>query len=240
MSETITGTISFINHDKEYAMVEYTQGNKKKTIRASIDCKLQNALKEKKIIKKTHHFMTGDVVSFKPELSEKGHRMVAANLEFLYNNALDALLNKSKLSNRFLGYLKQVDDKLYVKEIESYLFFPVPLSAWQLFPDEEELNEQVTFTLENIDKKEKVYAALADNNYIPEFRQAVKLMKAKTPLLGEVYKVSPHGVYLNLIGDKIRGKLKFEENYKPGDKVNVMITYIGRDKIAIEKFPEYS
>ena len=235
MSETITGTISFINHDKEYAMVEYVQGNKKKTIRAAIDEKSQKALKDKKLIKKTHHFMTGDVVSFRPELSERGHRMVAANLEFLYNNALDALINKSKLTNRFLGYLKQVDDKLFVKEIESYLFFPVPLSPWQLLPDEKELNEQVTFTLENTDKKEKVYAALADNKYIPEFKQAVKLMKAKTPVEAEVYKVGPHGIYLNIVGDKIRGKLPVDEAVKQGDKINVMITYIGRDKIAVER-----
>ncbi len=236
MSETIQGKITFINHEKKYAMAEYEQGNKKKTVRVAIDEKTQKEMKDKKLIKKTHHFMTGDVVSFQVKLSERGDRMMAVNTEFLYNNALDALIDKSRTTNRFLGYLKLVDDDEYfVKEIDSYLFFAVPFSPWQLRPTEEELNEQVTFTLENIDKKEKIFAALVDNKYIPEFREAVKLSKAKTPIDAEVFKVTPHSIYLNVISDKIQAKLPFEENINTGDKMKVVISYLGKNKIAVEK-----
>lgn len=238
MSELLEGKITFINHEKKYAMIEYTEGNKKKTVRADIDEQKQKLQKEKNLIKKTHHFMMGDVVSFRVKLSDRGDRMVAANTEFLYNNALDVLINKSKLNNRFTGYLKQVDDVFFVKEIDSYLFFPVPFSPWQLLPTAEELNEQVTFTLENTDKKEKIFAALLDNKYIPEFKQAVKLSKAKTPVEAVVYKVTPHAVHLNIIGDKIQAKLPFEENFKPGDKIRVTISYLGKNKIAVEKAGE--
>ena len=235
MSELIQGKITFINHEKKYAMIEYTEGNKKKAVRADIDEKKQKVLKEKKLIKKTHHFMMGDMVSFRIKLSDRGDRMMAVNTEFLYNNALDALINKSLLNNRFTGYLKQVDDIFFVKEIDSYLFFPVPFSPWQLLPTEEELNEQVTFSLENTEKKEKIYAALLDNKYIPEFRQAVKLSKANTPIDAEVYKITPHALHLNIIGDKIQGKLPFEKNIKAGDKITVRISYLGKNKIAVEK-----
>ena len=153
MSQRTEGKISFINHDKKYAMIDYEEANKKKTVRADIDDKKQKELKEKKLIKKTHHFMVGDVVSFLVKLSDRGDRMMATSVEFLYNNTLDVLINKSLLTNKFIGYLKMVDDKYFVKEIDSYLFFPVPFSPWQIIPEELDLNEQVFFSLENIERK---------------------------------------------------------------------------------------
>ena len=235
MSQRTEGKISFINHDKKYAMIDYEEGNKKKTVRADIDDKKQKELKEKKLIKKTHHFMVGDVVSFQVKLSDRGDRMMATSVEFLYNNTLDVLINKSLLTNKFIGYLKMVDDKYFVKEIDSYLFFPVPFSLWQIIPEELDLNEQVFFSLENIERKEKIFASLFNNKYIPEFEQAVKLFKTKTALTAEVFKVSPHSIYLNVIGNKIQAKIDFEEGLNVGDKVEVLISYLGKNKIAVVK-----
>jgi len=235
MSQRTEGKISFINHDKKYAMIDYEEANKKKTVRADIDDKKQKELKEKKLIKKTHHFMVGDVVSFMVKLSDRGDRMMATSVEFLYNNTLDVLINKSLLTNKFIGYLKMVDDKYFVKEIDSYLFFPVPFSPWQIIPAELDLNEQVFFSLENIERKEKIFASLFNNKYIPEFEQAVKLFKTKTALTAEVFKVSPHSIYLNVIGNKIQAKIDFEEGLHVGDKIEVLISYLGKNKIALVK-----
>ena len=235
MSQRTEGKISFINHDKKYAMIDYEEANKKKTVRADIDDKKQKELKEKKLIKKTHHFMVGDVVSFLVKLSDRGDRMMATSVEFLYNNTLDVLINKSLLTNKFIGYLKMVDDKYFVKEIDSYLFFPVPFSPWQIIPEELDLNEQVFFSLENIERKEKIFASLFNNKYIPEFEQAVKLFKTKTALSAEVFKVSPHSIYLNVIGNKIQAKIDFEEGLHVGDKIEVSISYLGKNKIAVVK-----
>ena len=235
MSLRTEGKISFINHEKKYAMIEYEEGNKKKTVRAVIDEKVQKELKEKKLIKKTHHFMVGDVVSFVVKLSERGDRMMATGVEFLYNNALDVLINKSQLNNKFIGYLKLVDDKYFVKEIDSYLFFPVPFSPWQVVPKELDLNEQVNFALENTERKEKIFASLFNNNYIPEFEQAIKLFKTKSIINAEVFKVSAHGIYLNVVGNKIQSKIDFEEGIEVGEKVDVLISYLGKNKIAVVK-----
>ncbi len=235
MSQRTEGKISFINHDKKYAMIDYEEANKKKTVRADIDDKKQKELKEKKLIKKTHHFMVGDVVSFQVKLSDRGDRMMATSVEFLYNNTLDVLINKSLLTNKFIGYLKMVDDKYFVKEIDSYLFFPVPFSPWQIIPEELDLNEQVFFSLENIERKEKIFASLFNNKYVPEFEQAVKLFKTKTALSAEVFKVSPHSIYLNVIGNKIQAKIDFEEGLHVGDKIEVLISYLGKNKIAVVK-----
>ena len=237
MSELIPkGIISFVNHEKKYVIIEYEQNGKKKTVNGSIDEALQRQLKADKLIKKTHHFHIGDTVSFKIKMSDRGDRMVALNIEFLYNTALDTLINKARTLNNFTGYLKTAGDKYFVKEIDSYLFFPVPLSPWQIKPTENELNEPVTFCLENLDKKERVTAKLFNNRYIPEFYTAIKINKAKTTVEAEVFKITPHGIFLNIIGDKIQAKIKpgAATGLQAGDKLTVSITYMSTSRIIVE------
>jgi hypothetical protein len=242
MSHTIlNGKVAFVNHEKKYVMIEYDVHGKKKTINGMIDDKTQEQLIAKGVIKKKHVFNIGDVVNFTAGISGRGDKMVASNIQYLYNTALDALLNKAKTENKFTGYLKIANDSYFVKEIDSYLFFPVSVSPWQIKPTENELNEPVTFMLENTDKKEKVTAKLYNNNYIPEFYTAVKLHKSKTPVDAEVYKISPHGIYLNVAEDKIQAKILPAKinavqlsNLKVGDKFKVMITYLSPLKIIVE------
>ncbi|MGG9962148.1 hypothetical protein [Ferruginibacter sp. SUN106] len=241
MSNTILqGKVSFVNHEKKYVMIEYEVNGKKKTINGVVDDKTQEQLIKDGVIKKKHLFHIGDIINFNAGLSGRGDKMVASNIQYLYNPALDVLINKAKTENNFIGYLKMADDKIYVKEIDSYLFFPVASSPWQIIPTEKELNEAVTFSLESMDNKEKVTAKLFNNNYIPEFYAAVKLHKTKTPVDAEVYKISPHGIYLNIIGDKVQAKIPLSknaavaDNVKAGDTIKVLITYLSPAKIIVE------
>jgi hypothetical protein len=245
MSNTILqGKVSFVNHEKKYVMIEYEVNGKKKTINGNVDDKTQLQLKKAGLIKKKHVFHIGDLVNFTAVLADRGDKMIASNVKYLYNTALDVLINKAKTENNFIGYLKMADDKFFVKEIDSYLFFPVATSPWQIIPTEKELNEAVTFSLENMDNKEKVTAKLFNNNYIHEFYTAVKLQKTKTPVDAEVYKISPHGIYLNIIGDKVQAKIPLAKNktttdllkdIKVGDTVKVIISYLSPAKIIVEQ-----
>lgn len=242
MSNTILqGKVSFVNHEKKYVMIEYEVNGKKKAINGIVDDKTQLQWKKAGLVKKAHVFHIGDMVNFTAGLTERGDKMVASNIQYLYNTALDVLINKAKTENNFIGYLKVADDKYFVKEIDSYLFFPVPFSPWQIKPTEDELNEAVTFSLENTEKKDKITAKLYNNKYIPEFYTAVKAHKAQTPIEAEVYKISPHGIYLNVVGDKIQSKLPYTEeqakDLKVGDKMNVMITYLNVSRIIVEQVP---
>lgn len=226
MSNTIyIGQVSFVNHEKKYIIIEYEQNGKKKVV---------NALVDSKNFKQKHVFHIGDTVSFTVGLSGRGDRMLAYDLTYRYNTALDVLINKSKTENNFIGYLKEVDGKFFVKEIDSYLFFPVPMSPWQQKPTEAELNEAVTFALENTEKKEKITAKLYNNKYIPEFYTAVKLNKAETEIDAHVYKVSPHGIYLHLVGEKIKAKISFKEGVQVDDTIRVKIVYLSPFKIIVE------
>ena len=50
-AKTVMGKITFINHDKDYATIEYEQNSKKKTISANISEREQEKLKLEKIQK---------------------------------------------------------------------------------------------------------------------------------------------------------------------------------------------
>jgi len=231
MSKTVlTGNVSFVNHEKKYIIIEYEQNGKKKVVNGSTGDKAQ---------KSKHVFHIGDTVSFTVGLSGRGDKMVASDIKFLYNNALEVLINKSKTENNFIGYLKIVDDQYYVKEIDSYLFFPVTMSPWQIKPTETALNEAVTFALENTEKKEKITASLYNLKFIPEYYSAERAFKKQEPILAAIYRKTEYGIYLNLFGDKVQVKISptannLPQNLQLGDKIRVRITYFSKMKIVVE------
>ena len=237
--KTIMGKISFINHDKDYATIEYEVNGKKKTISGNISEKEQEKLRKDKIIRRIHQFHVGDEVSFMIALSARGDKMVADCLQFHFNNALDNLINKSHIENRFVGYLKKVEEDYFVKETGSYIFFPLILSPWEKKPREDNLNEPVFFKLENTDKPDKATAALFRSEYIPEYLYAQQCFKKKTVLDAIVYKVTPHGIFVNVVDKKIQAKITIDKTAshttKIGDVLKVVITYLGTSKIIVEK-----
>ncbi|UEG50688.1 hypothetical protein LK994_04275 [Ferruginibacter lapsinanis] len=236
--KTIMGTITFIHHDKQYATIEYELNGKKKSINGYIDEKTQAKLKAARIIKKEHKFHIGDTVTFIIVLSPRGDKMIADHIQFKYNNPLDNLINKAAIENRFVGYLKKVDAGYFVKETGSYVLFPLILSPWEKVPHEDKLNEPIFFKLENIDKPDKATASMYKSVYIPEYTAAMQHFKNKTVIDAVVYKVTPHGIFVNVIGDKIQAKIpvnKDEAAVNIGDTIKIRITYLGSTKIIVEK-----
>ena len=237
--QTVQGKITFIHHDKQYATIEYTLNGKKKTIKGSVAEKDQQQLKDQKIIKKIHHYNIGDEVSFIVALSARGDKMIADCMQFLFNNELDNLINKATIENRLVGYLKKVDDNYFVKETGSYILFPLILSPWEIKPQEIKLNEPVFFKLDNLKKTGKHTASLFRSDYIPEFLAAMHVFKKQETVTATVYNITANGIYVNVITNKVQGKIPVEENenndLKIGDKIPVRITFLSGLKIIIEK-----
>jgi cold shock CspA family protein len=229
MPDTIyKGTVTFVNHEKQYAAIEYTHNSKIKTVNYKTNAD-----------KKAHQFRTGDVVNFEIKTSDRGDKMVAFNVKFLYNTALELLINKSSVENRFSGYLKMVDDELYVKEWDSYLFFPLKISNWEKPPAASAFNEAISFKLINLDKPNSIAAELFSHDFIPEYKEALQHFKNKKEIEATVAKVSPFAAYLNLFGEKVQAKIKLPaaglENVKEGDKIKVLISFLSNTRIAIER-----
>jgi ribosomal protein S1 len=246
MDETVLrGTISFVNHDKQYATIEYEQNGKKKSVNFKIDQSEQLNPDGKKGTKKSHKFRIGDEVNFQLKRSDKGDKMIAYNVKFLYNQELEKLINRATIENRFSGYLKVVDDELFVKEWDSYIFFPLKLSSWENPPAESAFNEAITFKLLNLEKPHAIAAELFSHDFIPEYRKALELFNNKKPIEGTVIKVSPFAVYLDLFGNnRVQAKIQFpaeapdsyqKGDVKPGDKIKVIITYLSSNRIVVEK-----
>lgn len=240
--QTLTGTITFIHHEKDYATIEYLHNGKSKSINGNISDTEQQKLKEKKLIKKVHSFRIGDEVSFVIVPSAKGDKMVAALIEYRSNNAFTNLINKAALENRFVGYLKKVEDGYFVKETGSYILFPLVLSPWEVPPHDSHLNEPIFFKLNNIDKPSAVSASLYKSQYIPEYKTAQKHYAGKIPANGLVYKTTPFGIFITLFNGRIQAKIPVLKqnketigNIKPGDSLPVMITYLSPLKIVVEK-----
>jgi hypothetical protein len=237
----LEGTITFVQYDKKYVTIEYLHNGKTKTVNGSI--KEPDLLKgiAEKLAKKLHHFREGDTVNFVLTKSPRGDKMIADNIQFLFNNTLSALLHKATIENKFSGYLKQVDDKYFIKEIGSYHFFPLKLSPWEKKPPPAALNEPILFSLENFTNPDKATAVLANRQFIPEFKKAQQFFENKTAVDATVFKISPHGIYLHVIDDKIQAKVplppvsKAGVTEKPGDTIKIIITYLGAEKIVVKR-----
>ena len=225
------GKISFINYEKQFATIEYEHNNKLK----SVNCKTDDAGSGKK----PHQYKLGDGVSFELKLSNRGDKMTAYNVKFHHNTAIDLLIQKAGLENRFSGYLKIVEDKYYVKEWESYISFLIQLSPWEKPPVETAANEPISFKLLNLEKPNSIVAELFSHNYITEYKKALQHFNNQIIIEAVVSAISPHAVYLNLFGDKMKAKLILsaleKDNIKEGDTIQVLITHFTHTRIVVKK-----
>ena len=240
----ISGKISFIHHERGRAVIEYLEKDKKKTIQADIDERTQARWVEQKKIRKPHKFLVGDNVLFSiKKTGGNGRILYADDVQFQYNTAMEILINKAAEENKFLGYIKITDDEYFIKEIDSYIFFPLKISAYEIPPGNEQTQQPVSFKLENLDKPGKIVANLYNHQYIPEFLTAVQHFKKETVIPATVVKISPYGIYLNLINDMIQAKLTIDEmlqkkidekSIEIGSVLQVKITHLNPDRIVVK------
>lgn len=224
------GKISYVNYEKQFATIEYSSGKVK-----SVNCKTNATDSDRK----PHQYRLGDVVSFQLKLSDRGDKMTAYNVKFSHNEAINLLIQKAAIENRFTGYLKIASGKFFVKEVESYILFAIQLSRWEKEPVETAANEAITFKLLNLEKPNSIVAELFSHNYFPEYKKALQHFNNQIEIEAIVYKVSLHAVYLNLFGDKMQAKLSVtgveSESVQIGDIIKVKITHFTPNRIVIKK-----
>lgn len=225
------GKISFINHEKLFATIEYLQGTKAK----SVNFKLTNETGTKK----PHQYRLGDVVSFNTRLSDRGDKMTACDVKYIHNTAIDLLVQRAVIENRFSGYLKKVEDSYFIKEADSYILLPLQLSPWEKPPATTAENIMIAFSLVNTEKPNALMAELFSHSFIPEYRMALQHFNNEIDAEALVTRISPHAVYLGLFNNKIHAKLPltaFEnEAIKEGDAIPVLITHLTHNRIVVKR-----
>lgn len=236
-SKKLKGKVSFINHEKQYAMVEYEAGGKKRVVNGQIDKASQQRWKNSGDIKGIHNFMVGDIVEFMLDHTPKGDRQMADKIEFKYNTAFNFLLEKAGTENSFLGYVKVIDGHYFVKEIETYFFLKLPVGKLQIPPEESAEKEPVRFSIADADNATKAHAVLFDNDYVLGFKKAMQAFKGEEYVDSVVQRVTPHSIYVSLFDKSMTGKLKtsdVEENLRiVGGEIPVKITHLSKDKLVL-------
>ena len=227
------GKITFIHHEKNRAVIEYIDNNRKKTIQANLDFKTEQIAKDQKIRKKNHRFLVGDQVSFLiKKTGANGSVQYAENLKYLYNTALELLINKALVDNKFLGYIKITDDKYFIKEIESYLFFPLNLSVYEIAPADKDTEQPVYFKLDNLEKPDKITAILYNHHYIPEYLKIYQVSNDWLILPRGFYdtlikEITKRGYSYELRDERVKNKLK--------NQIKLNINLRSYQKTAINK-----
>ncbi|MDF2381598.1 hypothetical protein JMG10_09000 [Nostoc ellipsosporum NOK] len=221
------GRVISVNAAKGLLTIEYVSNGKKTIVGRTGDT----------LHSKLQTFRPGDEVTFRTRLTDRGDKLAAYDLKFLHNTALHLMIQKARIENRFSGYLKEIEGKFFVKEINNYLFFPLHLSRWEKVPGEKVVNEAVAFKLINLDNPARLSAELFSHAYIASYYEAQKLVASGEPVEAVVERVTPHAVYVQLFDGNITAKLNGEEEktLQPGDKLQVKIAYLSPDKISIEK-----
>lgn len=236
------GKITYINNDKQIATIEYITGNKSKKIQAIIDDKQQDKYVQLKLIKKPHRFLVGDNVKFIIKKSSSGV-FFADHVLYEFNNALEVLINKAQITNKFLGYIKQVDDQYFIKEIESYLFFPLRVYKYEIPPTVTEADRAVAFKLTNLEKTDKISTELFNHQYTPGFLIAIKQSKQENPIESIVTKITPFGLFVTLSESQIECKIAIDETLDQklksaeiivGTALMVKIKHLTPDRLVLE------
>ncbi len=236
------GKITYINNEKQKATIEYINQNKLKNIQAIIDEKQQQKYVQLKLIKKPHRFLVGDNVKFVIKKSS-ANVFFADHVLYEFNNSLEVLIEKAKTINKFLGYIKIVDEKYFIKEIDSYLFFPLQFSRFEIKPEITTTEKPISFKLLNLDKTDKIAAELYNHNYVPGFKTAVKQFKNEEIVSALVNKITPYGVFVILSESMLEAKLQLDDMISNKIKnkeidlqqsIEVKIKHITGDRIVIE------
>jgi ribosomal protein S1 len=232
--EQLQGSVSFIHHSKGYGTIDYEQKGKSKSVTFSL--KDQTAISQK--TDKDHSFRIGDVVQFQVKRSERGDKTIASGIRFLYNTELEKLINRAQAENRFSGFLKLVDDQYFIKERDSYIFFPLRLSKWEKVPPESAFQTAIAFRLYHLDKPHAIGAELFSHDYIPAYRQARVHFDRKEPLEATVTRISPFAIYVAIFDGQMEAKLDIspaeDPSLKPGDKRKVLISFLNDSRIVLK------
>lgn len=225
------GKVSYVNQEKHFGTIEYLQGAKEKSVNFKTT--------ELDAGKKPHQFRVGDVVNFQLRLSDRGDKMTAYQIKYLHNESINLLIERANFENRFTGYLKRVEGQFFIKEVDSYIFFPLQLSPWEQPPVDTAENKLIAFSLLNLDRPNAIVATLFSHVYIPQYKSAEVYYESKTPIKGVVNRVSPYAIYIDLFAGAMQGKLPLTQHspiqVEPGQEMEVFIEFLSPFKLALKK-----
>lgn len=172
----------------------------------------------------THFCSFGDIVQFKLKPSQQfSDKLEAYDLIFLGNDLRERLLEISEDNPIIEGYLKQIGDDYFVKELETYLFIPIKMIYGEINFQEvytKNLNQLVQFSLNEVKRIDKITAYLVNRQIDEKYQFIYKLKETKELIEVTVTGKNAAGffaTYNNIFDCFILGKKVDHLNLKKGD-----------------------
>lgn len=241
VSTIYKGQIAYLQEGKSHGVIEYQDNNERKSILFLRNIKEQVAFKKQNLQKDIHTFRNGDVVQFQIKQSDKDStKFIAYYVLYIKNEAVDALLNLAKTSNKFIGFLKKIEEDYFIKEVTTYLFIPVMFSNWEYLPNDDLINKKISFKLINQEKINKLSAKLLDTTYTDEIQTLKWHLDEQRPLIATIMKFNPASVSVSLLDGQFKGKLPLSENvnettFSIGDTIKVTVDSIDKNIIDLKR-----
>jgi cold shock CspA family protein len=238
------GIIAHFNPDKQFGFIDADNNesyffhiNKKEVL-------------EEGLTSHQHVFRTGDEVGFSVRKAHYDiNKLEAYNLEYLGNERLLQVIKEVKKGKEQTGFIKLVDnDKLYIKDKNTYIFFPIEVSKWEVNLDAtyyDRVNELVPYTLTQTENIYKLKATVLDALYCAEYLQISEALKKNMVLQARIDDLHHKGHYATLLESQIQGRITIPKDaptalndyfnsLKKGEFVDVLIKYLeGNKKVAM-------
>jgi len=130
----------------------------------------------------------GDKVVFDVSKSDDGSPM-GVNIQFVNNLNLDSLRKDFEKGSMLKGYLKKVEERYYVKDLDTYMFIPIVVSKYELNASEfyeMRLNELVEYKLIRFTSKNMIWGLLCHRQFSDRFNGIMSGETMKGELLRRV------------------------------------------------------
>lgn len=239
-TQTFKGFISRFDVEKSYGYIETPSHG---SFFFFIDTTIY---RNKKELNEAHKFRAGDEVEFKVKKYTDGANK-AYDLKFIQNTRRDKIINEATEFNTLKGYLKKVENKYFVKHLETYIFIPLAISEWETDLDliyDDRINTLVLFELHNLKKPTQIFATLKDRVLKPEFRLLTEIKEANATTMASVTGKNEFGLFATIFNSTMKafirlvdaGEILEYSDSKKGDVVEVKVSSLSPEsKIVILK-----
>ncbi|MDR3246368.1 MAG: S1 RNA-binding domain-containing protein [Prevotellaceae bacterium] len=196
------GYVSFFHQNKNFGFIECDDGTSyyffsdvKELIKRSKELR---KLKQSKLRVK---FFENDEVNFK--IRTLNGKIEVYEVEYLGNTKKEQIITESEENHILYGYLKQIEDKFFVKHISTYVFIPLKISEFEIDIDSvytQRLNQLVQFKLEQVKNIDKLSAILVDRKFNANWIEIKEAFDTQETVTGYVKEKIKKGMIVEIKG----------------------------------------
>jgi ribosomal protein S1 len=196
------GVVTYYNNRKHFGFIEDEDNNSRYFFIDIVQSKAKNKeLKQLKQTKIKTKFHEGDEVNYKLRLVNDKEEVY--DIEYIRNTKRQSILNEAIEKQILLGYLKQIDDKFFVKHIPTYIFIPLKILPVEIDIEEiysQRINQIIQFKLERTEEIDRLSAYLVDRKFDYRYDELKRAYYNDEPVTGQIVRKVKGGMIVEIYG----------------------------------------